>query len=599
MNAAKSSAVLPNHKSTGKVNYHAVEKNECKYRPLKDHFEYLQNLGEVRATRVVTTLVDGMGGHVNRDDNIDVTYLPISMGYRSCYKRYMKALGYDIRTTGTGGLVVTAEEGKEANPGEYVSFPTYYNMWKRDFKNLKVSRPAEDICKDCYVFANRHRHLAHHSARQRVGEDVSDSDDDSSRDDSSRDDNDAEVAERRTTVDLSSADAASNEEQEERELMLMQAAKHVEMARAQRALYQAKVADAIADATAGKDHAERRYTFVVDYGQNMELPVYNNEQPGITYYYSPLSVYNLGIVDHAHRYNDGQVSEHLHCHVYHEGVGKKGANNVASLIMKTLRELQLLREDSVGGELNIIFDNCSGQNKNHTVLKLALWLMAMGYFKSVKFIFLVVGHTKNAADCLFNSLKQEYRKQNLFTFDQLATTLDQSASVTIHRTVANDFLDYDSLLDGIYRKLVSNIKQNHIFSCVDDDGFEMRFRESNLVEHREFIVKLRKRHWEYASRTELIEYAERVLKPIPCVGLNPYKMVEMFKNYRSVVPVEYHADVLYEEPSPEVWSKVKVEKTDRSEFRANLKAKKYAGKERVESTAFDSDEGNDGKEGRA
>ena len=253
--------------------------------------------------------------------------------------------------------------------------------------------------------------------------------------------------------------------------MLMQAAKHVEMARAQRAFYQAKVADAVADATAGRDHSERRYTFVVDYGQNMELPVYNNEQPGITYYYSPLSIYNLGIVDHAHRYNDGRVSEHLHCHVYHEGVGKKGANNVASLIMKTLRELQLLREDSVGGELNIIFDNCSGQNKNNTVLKLALWIMAMGYFKSVQFIFLVVGHTKNAADRLFNSLKHEYRKQNLFTFDQLARTLDQSASVTVHRTVANDFLDYDSLLDGIYRKLAGNIKQNHIFSCSDDDGF--------------------------------------------------------------------------------------------------------------------------------
>ena len=47
VNAAKSSAVLPNHKSTGKVNYQAVEKNERKYRPLKDHFEYLQNLGEV------------------------------------------------------------------------------------------------------------------------------------------------------------------------------------------------------------------------------------------------------------------------------------------------------------------------------------------------------------------------------------------------------------------------------------------------------------------------------------------------------------------------------------------------------------------------
>ncbi len=103
MNAAKSSAVLPPHKSTGKSNYQAVKKNERKYRPLKDHFEYLQNLGEVRGTRVVATLVNGMGGHVNHDNNIEVTYLPISMGYRNCYKRYMKALGYDVRTTSTGG----------------------------------------------------------------------------------------------------------------------------------------------------------------------------------------------------------------------------------------------------------------------------------------------------------------------------------------------------------------------------------------------------------------------------------------------------------------------------------------------------------------
>ncbi len=110
----------------------------------------------------------------------------------------------------------------------------------------------------------------------------------------------------------------------------------------------------------------------------------------------------------------------------------------------------------------MIFDNCSGQNKNYTVLKLALWLMAMRYFKSIQFIFLVERHTQNAADRLFNSLKQECRKQNLFMFDQLATTLDQSALVTIHQTVANDFLDYDSLLDGIYRMLVLNITADPI-----------------------------------------------------------------------------------------------------------------------------------------
>jgi hypothetical protein len=91
--------------------------------------------------------------------------------------------------------------------------------------------------------------------------------------------------------------------------------------------------------------------------------------------------------------------------------------------------------------LNIVFDNCSGQNKNNTVLKLAAWLMAMGYFKSVQFIFLVVGQTKNAADRLFNLLKHEYRKQNLFTIDELVRALDQSATVTVHRTVVNDFFD--------------------------------------------------------------------------------------------------------------------------------------------------------------
>jgi hypothetical protein len=69
-----------------------------------------------------------------------------------------------------------------------------------------------------------------------------------------------------------------------------------------------------------------------------------------------------------------------------------------------------------------------------------------------------------------------------------------------------------------------------------------------------------------------------VLKLIQCVGLNPYKIVEMYKNYRPNVSIEYHCDLMYAEPSEEVWSKAKVEKTERSEFRANLKAKKYAGK---------------------
>jgi len=82
----------------------------------------------------------------------------------------------------------------------------------------------------------------------------------------------------------------------------LESAEHIKMARAQRALYQEKLVTAVKDAEAegGVLHSERRYTFVVDYGQNMELPVYNKEQPDIMYYYSALGMYNLGMVNHAH-----------------------------------------------------------------------------------------------------------------------------------------------------------------------------------------------------------------------------------------------------------------------------------------------------------
>ncbi len=96
---------MPAHKSIGKKNYNAIKKNDQKYEPLMRHFEYLKNLDEGWVT--VTTLVDGMQGHANCDDSINMTYFPISMGYWSCYKRYMALLGYAVRTTEMGAFIVT------------------------------------------------------------------------------------------------------------------------------------------------------------------------------------------------------------------------------------------------------------------------------------------------------------------------------------------------------------------------------------------------------------------------------------------------------------------------------------------------------------
>ena len=69
-------------------------------------------------------------------------------------------------------------------------------------------------------------------------------------------------------------------------------------------------------------------------------------------------------------------------------------------------------------------------------------------------------------------------------------------------------------------------------------------------------------------------------------GLNPYKAVEIFTKYPPNIPVQFQSDELYAEPSAEVWAKVKKEKIDQLEFRAQLKADKYVNnKEQIESLA--------------
>ena len=146
------------------------------------------------------------------------------------------------------------------------------------------------------------------------------------------------------------------------------------------------------------------------------MPCFGGNQPGDTYYFTPLSVYNLGVVNCAHLYEgEPDPKDCMHCHVYNEGVASKGANNVASLILKTLSDANIIQKNNKGGELNIVFDNCSGQNKNNTVLRLIPYLVEMGYFKTVRFVFVVVGHTNNSADMLFNVLKTIYRKKR-FSF---------------------------------------------------------------------------------------------------------------------------------------------------------------------------------------
>ena len=102
----------------------------------------------------------------------------------------------------------------------------------------------------------------------------------------------------------------------------------------------------------------------------------------------------------------------------HTSEGKKGGRNVCSLLLKHLNNKGLLDPDDPYKELVIIMDNCSHQNKNKMVLRLVVYFVERGYFESATFAFLIVGHTKNPCDRLFNLAKLTYRKSQVFTHDQ-------------------------------------------------------------------------------------------------------------------------------------------------------------------------------------
>jgi hypothetical protein len=142
----------------------------------------------------------------------------------------------------------------------------------------------------------------------------------------------------------------------------------------------------------------------------------------------PLTVNCFGAVDCSNE------KDHLYAYVYHEGEGKCGGNNVASLVLETLREKGFLDANNPPSKkLTFVFKNCSGQNKNGMVLKLVVYLVEMAYFEEVEFMFLIVGHTNNDADRLFNLLKILYRSLNIFMMQQLIATVNTNEFQSLQR----------------------------------------------------------------------------------------------------------------------------------------------------------------------
>jgi hypothetical protein len=256
-----------------------------------------------------------------------------------------------------------------------------------------------------------------------------------------------------------------------------------------------------------------------------------------------------------------------------------------------------------GGELNIIFDNCSGQNKNNYVLWLVPYLVEAGYFKTVNFIFLVVGHTKNACDRRFNNVKQVYNKSNVYSFDMCVEIADKSKHVTLLPVQDGEFRDYQTWLGDYYRQLASvgiKLTEQQIFSssivdCFKDGIMHIIVWQSNLEEdlptmkpitkptHQQQLQRLSSVTVVPSGTSGSITSTSAAPEPtamsgptvIPFQGIPTFKQVQLYNNYRCLLPHEYQ-DITCPKPPPEV---LKAEEEDQQRRKIAKKVKLQLEKE--------------------
>jgi len=355
------------------------------------------------------------------------------------------------------------------------------------------------------------------------------------------------------------------------------------MAKLQRELFNRKKDQAFADRLKAKD--DRVFTFVADYSQNMYLPNFAGAQPGETYYYSPLNAYCFGVVDVSTR------PSKLFAHTYLEDLGKKGGDNVASMLWKQLKLSGLLPEDSssrpttAAKEINFVFDNCGGQNKNRMVLRLLPLLVKRGICKIARAIFLVRGHTKNDCDRLFNLMKKLYRVSNIYDLPELIEAFGNHDDVLPTEVTDGEFLNVDKMEDKFIKK-PAKIQENHIFEVSEADPNSMFLYEYDGEEpHKQLLVKAAYRDVDWTDE------AITLLTSKPRVGIQDIKWMELYDKWRPLIPVERQTYYYIKQPpSQEIRTKVRKHTGQAQKQRKERSRTEAAKKEEPQPLAKEGDE---------
>lgn len=167
-------------------------------------------------------------------------------------------------------------------------------------------------------------------------------------------------------------------------------------------------------------------------------------QSSAFFYKSKLNCYNFTVSD--------IKDEKTFCFFWHEGLGKRGANEIGSCLYNFLKECSSSKPNT-----DIIFfsDNCCGQQKNKFILSLYYYAVSTLPIKSITHKFLIRGHTQNEADSVHSVIEKNIRRAKksgpIYTPDQYVALIRNAKKTGNSFTVTE--MSYDSFYD---LKLLSN-----------------------------------------------------------------------------------------------------------------------------------------------
>ena len=302
-------------------------------------------------------------------------------------------------------------------------------------------------------------------------------------------------------------------------------------------------------------------TLTIDMAQNLEVPHFGSNQPGDSYYLSPLIVYVFGVVNNA--------TDFMHAFVWNEGDGDRGMNNIVSCLHKYLSIQNIFSKKNKYKELVILADNCGGQNKNRCLIRYLLWLVESGYLSTTKLIFLIKGHTKNKCDRLFNLLKSIYRRVDLYSFKESAAILNLSSKdISVIPMSPKDFFDVNRWLSQYYLEPeTKTINEYHQFIVEKENPTTLRryiycgskeFLKQDFLPKRGDKVLCPNIRKNKLSVTNMRKELNKLEPP----GIRPMKQMEMYQKWRKIVPDMYWADTC-PEPTEEIKDYVKSRKEER------------------------------------